>query len=94
MHRTAAPFALLDRSDPRDVPQTNLHILGTPRKFFEAHKVTRRVHSNSLFEVSDAHFVCEWVSKRKNHPQLAFAAIKWIHAPYNHPVCFVRQVWS
>ena len=76
MRRTAAPFALLDRYDPRDVPENKLHVLGSPRIFFEAHKVTRVVHSNSLFEVSDAPLVCEWVSKRKNHPQLAFAAIK------------------
>ena len=57
-------------------PKPNYMSWEAVESFFEAHKVTRVVHSNSLFEVSDAHFVCEWVSKRKNHPQLTFVAIK------------------
>ena len=57
-------------------PKSNYMSWEALESFFEAHKVTRVVHPNSLFEVSDAHFVCEWVSKRKNHHLLTFSAIK------------------
>ena len=63
-------------------PKPNYMSWEALESFFEAHKVTRVVHSNSLFEVSYAHFVCEWVSKRKNHSQLTFVAIKkrvWVN---------------